>query len=161
MLRVRTDCEVIYAWIGGIAGLFAGTLLIGELVEPLTTRDGWAAALLTAAFAFVFVTYVFVLFYRQPLGRFAGSILLPSLVLGAGVYAIATLFTSDLAQPALLFLIGALVGQMLGRFLCAACRDGTDREHRNLPSSKELLALVAAFERRMPTGSHGDRAADR
>ena len=161
MLRARTNCELIYAWIGGIAGLFAGTLLMGELVEPLTTRDGWAAALLTAAFTFVFVTYVFVLFYRQPFGRFAGSILLPSLMLGVGIYAIATLFTADLAQPALLFLIGAVVGQMLGRFLCAACRDEIGREHRSLPSSKELLSLIAAFERRMPTGPNADRAADR
>lgn len=138
MFGLRSNCELIYAWIGAFAGFFTGALLLLHAPLPsITTVDGVRPALVLGVAAALFVCLIFALFYRQPFWSLFISVLIVSVLIGIVVYAIATLFTSSLWQPAILFLIGVLVGQLLGRLVCVYCSRDSIRPRPDISSRDE------------------------
>ncbi len=121
MPGIRNNCELIHAYLGGFAGLFSAFLLMMGATAPAGTSDSVTLSLLTAGFTLLFVTTLFSVFYRQSFWSLLFSLALSSVILGFLLYYVALLFTTDLGQPFILFLIGVFLGIFLGRVVCRLC----------------------------------------
>ncbi len=123
MPGIRNNCELIHAYLGGVAGLLVAFMLMMDITAPAGSSDSVVLALLTGGFALLFVAGVFRVLYRQRFWDLVISLLVSSIILGFVMYYIMLLFTSAIAQPVLLFAIGILVGAALGRIVCYWCHD--------------------------------------
>lgn len=121
MIGIRSDCELVYAYLGGFAGLLTGILVRIEGMAPLGSAESGGGILLTALFALSVVCTIFAVFFRKRFWRLLVSLVLPSILLAAVVYAVGTVFTSGIGQPFILFFIGVVLGSAFGRVLCARC----------------------------------------
>ncbi|MCW8825929.1 MAG: hypothetical protein OQK78_05840 [Gammaproteobacteria bacterium] len=127
MFGVRNNCELVHAYLGGYAGIFTAILLLMGLAMPAGSMESVQLSLLTAVFAIGFITFQFVLLYRQRFTRFFPSVILPGILYGFILYHIMLLVQSiQIAVLMLLFLIGVVIGVTLGRVLCAACNSKAD-----------------------------------
>jgi cellulose synthase/poly-beta-1,6-N-acetylglucosamine synthase-like glycosyltransferase len=124
MPGIRNNCELIHAYLGGVAGLLVAFMLLMGVTAPAGSSDSVALALLTGGFSLLFVAGMFRILYRQRFWDLVLSLLLSSIILGFVMYYIMLLFGTTVAQPFVLFAIGVLLGAALGRIVCYLCHDG-------------------------------------
>jgi len=131
MFGLRSNCELVYAWIGAFAGLLAGFILETTPLPSVTTQAGLGGGLFLGLGASLLVAMIFCLFYRQSLFRLWLSTILGSILIGILVIAIGAVLPLPAFQVAVMFLIGSLVGQVVGRLICSRCLgDGVGRALR-------------------------------
>lgn len=121
MLGIKTNCELVHAYVGFWSGLFAGFLMLTQTTAPLNDAAGFRLALLTGLFAVFMVALLFCVLYRQSFTGLFFPLLVPGLVLGVIIYALMMLLPSPIGQPFLLVLIGVVLGVVMGRAICALC----------------------------------------
>jgi hypothetical protein len=119
MWGLRSNCELVYAWIGAFAGL---TVSFAMPFPPGLSLAGrlWAGAVLGLGAA-ILVSLVFRVFYRQRFFPLLVSTLFGAVLIGLLVLALAATVTLTSFLMAIMFAVGAIVGQLVGRLLCRAC----------------------------------------
>src|SRR3972149_6266436 len=88
MLGIKTNCELLSAYLGLFSGLLAGTLLLTDVPDSIQLTDLGAIWLLMTGFSLTFLEVLFVAIFHQSFEDTIVPAILPGLLISGIVLAI-------------------------------------------------------------------------
>lgn len=123
MLGIKTNCQLLSAYAGLYAGLFAGVVSLLEMNHAIGAAEFPALLGLTAMFSLSLLTGLFVTIFHQRIEDVVLPMLLPTLVIAGIVDLLMLVLPEAIGEPFILSLLGTLVGAVVGRGICALCKE--------------------------------------
>ena len=123
LLGVRTNCQMMYVFNGAFAGFLAGFLLMAQIYLAPGTADLILPALGLSLFALILTCAFFGIYFRYSFGQLFNTLFLGAMLTGILTIYLAMLINNDVAQPFVMFLIGSVLGSVIGRLFCRKCEN--------------------------------------
>lgn len=127
-LGVRSNCELLAAYLGLWEGMLAGFLMMAGRGQEIVVSDVPGLAIVFAIFALILLTVFFVFLYGQRFADIVVPSIVPSIIIGFLMAGLMFVLRIPYFEPFIYALVGVLIGGQLGRALCAVCDDQGKKE---------------------------------